>query len=217
MVANVRIGSAHVTVSANTAAYQRGMANLVQQNQRAVRSFNAYGRELRRNAVFIDQFNNSLRSSLVATAAYAVGVGAVGAGLRGVTSGFLDFDQGLIRIQKTTDLTGDSVQRLGERLVRINTEGIGEGRAFGVLREDLLDIAEAAGQAGISTARGIAQITRAAAALQVSSDLIGRDAVRALTRYLQVTGQSVERVNAIASAYTNLGNNIVGTESEISQ
>ena len=57
MVANVRIGSAHVTVSANTAAYQRGMANLVQQNQRAVRSFNAYGRELCRNAVFIEQFN----------------------------------------------------------------------------------------------------------------------------------------------------------------
>ena len=217
MPAGIRIAGAYVTFDAQVTGYTTGVNRAIEANRRLGRSYTQINRDIGRNALFISQFGASLRSSLVATVAYAAGVGAVSAGLRGAIGGFIEYDRALIAISKTTDIVGEDLARLGERLVNIITEPVGENRALGILREDLFSIAVAAGQAGIQTSEGIERIARASAALQISSDLIGTDAVRALTRYLQVTGQSTEQVDRIASAYTHLGNNIVGTESEISR
>ena len=213
----IRVGGAYVSFTAEAGAYTRGVDQAIAANQRLGRSYAAIGRDLGRNSLLISQFGASLRSSLLATVAYAAGVGAVTAGLRGTVQGFIDYDRQLIQISKTTGIVGADLERLGERLTGIITQPVGENRAFGLLREQLFAIATAAGQAGIRTEEGITRITRASAALQLSSDLIGTQAVRALTRYLEVTGQSVDRTDAVASAITHLGNNIVGTESEISR
>jgi len=215
--ASVRIGSAHVTVSADTVAYRRGMQGLIAANQRAITSFDATGRQLQRNAVFFSQFAQSIRGSLIATAAYAAGIGTVSAGLRGVTTNFLDFDQGLIRISKTTGLAGQEIADLGERLIDINTRAEGTARAIDISRESILDIAVAAGQAGLADVRSIDTLARAVAALESSSNLVGEQAVRALIRYQNVTGQNIDVTDAFASALTNLGNNTVATEAELAR
>ena len=213
----IRVGGAYVSFSAETGPYTTGVSRAIAANQRLGRSYAQIGRDVARNALFIEQFSTSLRSSIIATVAYAAGVGALAAAFRGSIGAAIEYDRQLIAISKTTGIVGEDLERLGTRLTGIITQPDGDNRAFGILREQLFAIATAAGQAGIQTQSGIERITRASAALQLSSNLIGTNAVRALTRYLQVTSQGVERTDAIASAFTHLGNNIVGTEAEISR
>ncbi len=212
---NVRLGGAYFTFTADARGYEAGANRAIAANRRLAASYGGFARQLQGTQVLAAQFGQSLRSSLLATTAYAAGVGLVSATLRNIVGGFLEYDRALIQISKTTDISGDGLERLGQRIQALGTGPSGLRPALPILREELFAIATAAGQAGIGTSRGIEQITRSAAELQVSSNLIGSDAVRALTRYLQVTGQAIERTDAIASAYTHLGNNIVGTEAEI--
>ncbi len=210
MPASVRVAGAHIDISANSGPYRAGITGAITANRQFVASMGTMG-------AATDRFRASVTSSLIATAAYAAGVGVANRVLFGTTRAFLEYDRGLIAISKTTGLAGAELDRLGRSLVEIGTVGGGGLSALGILRQDLFDIAVAAGQAGLQTERGIIGLTRAAAALQLSSDLIGNDAVRAITRYLEVTGQSIDQADRIASAYTHIGNNIVGTESEIAE
>jgi len=75
----------------------------------------------------------------------------------------------------------------------------------------------AAGQAGLDDVRSIDTLPRAVAALESSSNLVGEQAVRALIRYQNVTGQNIDVTDAFASALTNLGNNTVATEAELAR
>ena len=208
MPSDIRVGGAYITYSANAGQYLAGTNQVIAANRRVTAS------------VFpmvdvVDRFRSSVTASLIATAAYVVGVGAVSAALRGSIGGALEFDDLLGNIAKTTDLADESLAKLGERLARIGTEGINAQKGIALTTRELLNIAVVVGQAGISDPAGIAALTQTAAALQISSNLIGVDAVRAITRYLEVTGQGIERSNALASAFTHLGNNIVATEAEI--
>lgn len=207
---DIRVGGVRVDVTANAGQYSRGMAQASQANRRFNRSFQG-------TTASLDRFRNSITSSHLATAAYAAGVAAVSAAFGGTARSFIRYETDLIAISKTTGIVGDELERLGERLTGIITFGSGELSGLGLLREDLFSIAVAAGQAGIQSEEGIVRLARAAAALQSSSDLVGTDAVRSLTRYLEVTGQGIDAVDRIASGFTHLGNNIVGTESEISE
>ena len=214
---NVRVGGAYFAITADASGYAAGANRAIAANQRLGASYGRIANRLQATQIASQSFAASLRTSLLATAAYVGGAGAVAAGLRGIVGGFLEYDRGLIKISKTTGIVGGQLERLGEQIEGIGIDPEGARRAIDVTRADLFSIAEAVGQAGISSAEGLERVTRAAAALQSSSNLIGSNAVRAITRYLQVTGQSVDRTDAFASAITHLGNNIVGTESEISQ
>ena len=217
MPSSVQVGAAHVTISARTAAYSQGINKAVAANARLGHSYNAMGAQLRRTATATGRFQASLASSIGSAAVTLVGISAIAGTLRSVTTGFLDYDQGLIRISKTTGIAGAELERLGRSLVAINTKATEAGRAIAIARKNIFEIAVAVGQAGISNARDVETITRAAAALESSSDLIGADAVRAITRYLNVTNQGVDRTNAFASAITHLGNNTLATEANLAR
>ena len=217
MATDIRVGGAFVTLSAQSGPYVAGIGAATVANRRLIQSYAGFSGALAVNNRLFSRFSASISSSLIATAAYAAGVGVVAGAVRSVVTGFLDYDQALIRISKTTGIANQELDGLGERLVAIGTERFRGRRPIDVAREDIFNIAVAAGQAGIDDPRGVATLTRAAAALQSSSDLIGDAAVRAITRYLEVTSQGIERTDAIASAFTHLGNNIVGTEAEISR
>ena len=217
MPSSVQVGAAHVTISARTAAYSQGINKAVAANARLGHSYNAMGAQLRRTATATGRFQASLASSITSAAVTLVGISAIAGTLRSVTTGFLDYDQGLIRISKTTGIAGAELERLGRSLVAINTKATEAGRAIAIARKNIFEIAVAVGQAGISNARDVETITRAAAALESSSDLIGADAVRAITRYLNVTNQGVARTDAFASAITHLGNNTLATEANLAR
>ena len=207
-MADIRVGGAYVTFSAQAGPYQRGANQVIAANQRVGASINGL-------TGVVGKFQASIGASLIATAAYAAGVGAVAAVFRSGIGGALDYNEGLIALEKTTNVTGAALDTLGERISRISTVGLDGRKALGLLNTELQAIATVVGQAGITSPIDIASLTQTAAALQSSSDLIGRDAVRALTKYLLVTDQSIDRANALASAYVNLGNKANLVESEI--
>ena len=217
MPSSVQVGAAHVTISARTAAYSQGINKAVAANARLGHSYNAMGAQLRRTATATGRFQASLASSITSAAVTLVGISAIAGTLRAVTTGFLDYDQGLIRVSKTTGIAGAELEALGRSLVAINTKATETGRALAVARDNIFKIAVAVGQAGISNARDVETLVRATAALESSSNLIGSEAVRAITRYLNVTKQGVDRTNAFASAITHLGNNTIATEAELAR
>ena len=217
MPSSVQVGAAHVTISARTAAYNQGINKAVAANARLGHSYNAMGAQLRRAATATGRFQQSIVSSITSAAVTIVGIGAIAGTLRSVTTGFLDYDQGLIRVSKTTGIAGAELEALGRSLVAINTKATDSGRALAVARKNIFEIAVAVGQAGISNARDVETLVRATAALESSSNLIGSEAVRAITRYLNVTKQGVDRTDAFASAITHLGNNTIATEAELAR
>ncbi len=217
MPGDIRVGGAFVTLSAQSGPYVAGVGAATAANRRLIASYGGFNAALAVSNRAFGRLSASITSSLIATLGYAAGVGLVASSLRSVFTGFLDYDQALIRISKTTGVANVELERLGANLAGIGTERFRGRRPLDISRADIFNIAVAAGQAGVADPREIEEITRASAALQSSSDLIGSAAVRALTRYLQVTNQGIERTNAIASAFTHLGNNVVGTESEISR
>ena len=217
MPANVRVGGARVDFSADASGYLATLRQVQTANRGLVGSYGGVGRSAQRQSQFIGQFTNSLRSSLIATAAYAAGVNAVRRAVGGSVSSFIEFDAGLIKIAKTTDIAEDRLEALGENLVALITEASRAGAPLNVTREQILGIAEAVGQLGIRGVRNITAFAEAAAALDVSSDLFGEEAARSLGRFIAATGTVPSRVNEIASAYTALGNAVAGGEREISQ
>ena len=217
MPVNVRLGGATVDVSVNAIGYTAGVNQAVGANRRLNASIVGMAANVTLSNNLFRRFSQSLSSSLIATAAYAAGVGVVSSAIRGVIGSYLEYDQALIRISKTTGVANQELATLGENLVRIATQGRRGRRPIDIAREDIFSIAVAAGQAGIADPREIEILTRASAALQSSSNLVGTQAVRAITRYLNVTGQAIERTDALASAFTHLGNNAVATESEIAE
>ena len=217
MSANIRVGGARVDFSANAGGYLSTLRRIEAANRGLLTSYSGIGRQAQRQTQFIDQFTASMRSSLIATAAYAVGVNAVRLALGGSIGGFRDLDAGLIRIAKTTNLADDQLGRLRVSLTAINTESSRLGPPLNIAREQLLRIGEVVGQLGVRGVPAITQFTRAAAALDISSDLFGEDAARALGRFIASTGTAQNEVDGVASAVTALGNVVAGGERDILQ
>lgn len=218
MPSNIHVGGAYFSLSAVTAGYQGAMGQAAAANARFRTSMAATAAAATRAEGAFSRVGQSLRSSLIATAGYALGVGAVSAAVRGTGGAFLDFDKALIAVEKTTGLTAETLEYTLEQINKIGTEPGRAGRALGILRDDLFKITIVAGQMGLRSVQDIEAVARAAAELQVSSDLVGTEAVRSLSTYLKATdqiGDVVGNIDRIASVVTHLGNNIESTESKI--
>ena len=214
----IRVGGVFVDINANTGQYIAGTNAVQAANARLRASYGTLGGDVARNSLLVQQFGSSLRSSLVATLAYAAGVRAVQRVVSGSVGGFLRYDAALIKIGKTTDLTGRSLARLGERIQAINTQRLGGSRALGVTRDSLLEITEAAGQLGVRGTPELEKFTRAAAALELaSSDLTGEEAVIALGRLRAVLVGGDKDVNKLASAIARLGREVAGGEGQVAK
>ena len=133
-----------------------------------------------------------------------------------VSKAFLDIDESLITIAKTTGLASDQLDRLGASLQAINTTGIGGRGVIPVSRQNLFEIAEIAGQLGIRGVNNITKFTQSVAALSSAADgLPGAEAAQLVGRFLAVTNTAPQQVDSITAAVTALGNVTAGGEPEI--
>ena len=121
---------------------------------------------------------------------------------------FAEFETGLIAVQKTTDLTDKELKQFEAGIEDL-------ARKLPVASKELLSIAQAAGQLGVKGTANLLNFTETIAKLGKSSDVSGDEAASALTRILNVTGESVQNIDELASAVVALGNNFAATESEI--
>ena len=208
MPASVRVAGVHVDVSANATPYEAGMRRAQLANRQLGVSIGALGPTL-------DRYRNSITSSLLATAAYATGVGLVSQAVFGTVRNFLEFEKGLISVRKTAGLSTDEMLRLGEGVRQLTTETSALGRPLPVLRQDLVDIAVVAGQMNIRGTPDILAFTEAVGLLGLTTDLVGEDAANAFGKIIATTTATASESLKLGSAITALGNRFRGGESEI--
>lgn len=123
---------------------------------------------------------------------------------------FQQFEQGLIDVTKTANLTSKETEELAANIKELTRE-IPAGT------EELLGIATAAGQLGVTGVKNITIFTDTVAKLGRVSDLQGEEAATTLTRILNVTRENIDTIDTFGSVIVSLGNNFAATESEIAR
>lgn len=130
-------------------------------------------------------------------------------GVVGTIREFGNLEQSITGVEKTTNSARLEMIELAEEL-----ENMSEFIS-GTATNDLLKYAETAGQMGIKGADALKEMTIAADALGVSTDLAGDKAIAALQRINKITGESEQGIKGVASAAVALGNEFAASESEI--
>lgn len=121
---------------------------------------------------------------------------------------FQQFEQGLINVTKTANLTTEETEQLSDAIKQLSRE-------IPASTSELLDIATAAGQLGVTGVKNITVFTDTVAKLGRVSDLQGGEAATTLTRILNVTNENISTIDTFGSVIVSLGNNFAATESEI--
>ncbi len=140
----------------------------------------------------------------------AVAVAAVGRGLQQMVKLYADFETGLIGVGKTADLSGAELEALGKDIDELS-------KRMPVATDELLAIAQSAGQLGVKGSDNILKFTETVAKLGTATDLSGDQAAMALARILNVTGEALGTVDVLGSVIVALGNNFAATESQIAE
>ncbi len=123
-------------------------------------------------------------------------------------SAFSAFDKGLIGIQKTTNMTDKQMLAMGESIRKMAGE-------IPVATTGLLEIAEAAGQLGVTGVKNVTLFTETLAKMQIASDVVGAEGAKALARLLNTAGEATEGVKVLGSVIVSLGNQMAASEAEI--
>lgn len=144
--------------------------------------------------------------SLQATLA---GLGVAIAAKRAVQE-FAEYERGLVGVAKTADLTAAQVKEMGTAVTEM-------ARRMPFARTELLAIAQAGGQLGVKGVRDLTLFAETIAKLGTASDLAGEEAATSLTRILNVSRESIDRIDELASVIVALGNNFAASESEITR
>ena len=140
----------------------------------------------------------------------AVAAAAVGRGLQQMVKLYADFETGLIGVGKTADLSGAELESLGKDIDELS-------KRMPVATDELLAIAQSAGQLGVKGSDNILKFTETVAKLGTATDLSGDQAAMALARILNVTGEALGTVDVLGSVIVALGNNFAATESQIAE
>ena len=120
-----------------------------------------------------------------------------------------EYETGLIAVGKTADISGAELAAFGDDVQRLRAE------LRAVETQDLLEVAEAAGQLGVKGVDNILAFTRTLAILERTTDVVGDEGARAIARVLNVTGDGIEGVERFGNVLVALGNNSAATEAEI--
>jgi len=129
-------------------------------------------------------------------------------GLREMVKLYADFEAGLIGVGKTANLSKTELASLGKDIDALS-------KRIPVATDELLAIAQSAGQLGVKGASNILKFTETVAKLGTATDLSGNDAAMALARILNITGEAMGKVDVLGSVIVALGNNFAATESQI--
>ena len=169
---------------------------------------------LRRATTDLDRLDGQGRTTTstvqsLGKAFVALGAAAgVSAAIRGSINSFADFERGLIGVGKTTNISGAELDGLGKSIRELS-------RDLPVASDELLAIAQSAGQLGVNGTANILRFTDTVGKLGMASDLSGEQAATSLARILTVTGTAISEVDRLGSTIVQLGNSFAATESEI--
>ena len=105
-------------------------------------------------------------------------------------------------------MSGDELESLGEHFKALSTQ-------VPISAKELLNVAQLAGQLGVSGKDNLIKFTETMAMLSVSTSLSAEEAGTALAQIAAVTGMSSDSYDKLGSAIVALGNNFAATEDNI--
>ena len=203
-------------IDLRTRGGQRTKTDLVgvgQSGQRALQRIAGAAQPASAGLLAVSRASAATRGALRSLSGQVGGLIAAYAGLSGLRRSvqlFADFDEGLIAVAKTTDLSRDEVREFGRSITDLS-------KRIPVAAKELLDIGATAGQLGVSGSRDLLRFTDTVAKLGRASNLAGEEAATSLARMLNVTGENIGEVGRLASVIVRLGNNMAVTEREIAR
>jgi TP901 family phage tail tape measure protein len=158
-----------------------------------------------------ERVNNSIISQRYALYDVATTWGVLSAAILGTAGAALklamDYETAFAAVQRTTQVTGDDIQRLRDELVDLST-------TLPTTFQDIAAIAALGGQLGIS-ASGIEDFTRVVAQLTATTNLSSEAAGTALGRFQALLDVPSSEFENLGSAILKVGVNSVATETQI--
>ncbi|MCC9066281.1 phage tail tape measure protein [Flavobacterium piscisymbiosum] len=152
--------------------------------------------------------NGTLRD-LMSTFGIATGLALFGQIVKDIFSVIKDFDRQLIAVGKTTNISGEDLKQFGREVVELGD------RLNGVTVEGLIKSAEVAGQLGVTGTANILKFSEAIEKLKLTSDIISDEQVGQFAKFIEVSSDSFENADRLASVITQLGNSFATTEKEV--
>lgn len=119
----------------------------------------------------------------------------------------VDFEKGLVAVQKTTNASSQEMKVLEKDIREL-------ARTMPIAHGELTALASVAGQLGIKQ-QDIAEFTRTMAMMGTATNLSAVEASEALARFTNISGTGVSTIENLGAAIVHLGNNFATSESEI--
>ncbi len=120
-----------------------------------------------------------------------------------------EFDRQAIAVQKTTELTSEQIKIFKQDVIDLALS------IRGLSIQGLLKSSEVAGQLGIKGSKNILAFAKSVELLKISAKGIGEESVAQFAKFIEVSKDSAENADRLASVITDLGNNFATTEKEI--
>ena len=152
---------------------------------------------------------NSTARELISTFGLVTGIALFGQIIKDVFSVVKEFDRQLIAVGKTANISGAELKEFGRAVIELG------GELDGVSIEGLLKSSEVAGQLGVSGTENILKFSTAIEKLKLTSDIITDDQVGQFAKFIEVSSDSFENADKLASVITRLGNEMATTEAEV--
>lgn len=157
-----------------------------------------------------EQVEGAADTVIASFAALGASALAAYATISGGLQAYGEYNQSLIGIAKTANLTDESVGKLGASLQDLAIQK-------GIDVSEYTAVAGIAGQLGVKGAADIEAFTSVIVDLGNASNLAGEQGAQTLARMLAVSGEHVSEANRLASVIVRLGNNVAASEREIAE
>jgi TP901 family phage tail tape measure protein len=135
------------------------------------------------------------------------GAAIAGAAYKGVQA-FMAFEDALANVRKTTGMSKEQVEALGNELDKLSKE-------MPMSATGLADIAAIAGQLGIQKQKDILDFTKTVAMMGVAFDMSSQEAAVAMAKMAAAFKLPIEKIRNLASSINYLGNTTSASEREI--
>lgn len=144
----------------------------------------------------------------VAKAGALIGGAAVIAAVAGSTKAFMDFEDAMANVRKTTGFSKDAIKVLGDEINALALR-------IPVAQTELAGIAAIAGQLGIQGKDNILSFTEDVAKMSTAFDMSAESAATAMAKMSNIYDIPIEQASALGSAINVLGNTTAAQESAI--
>ena len=143
-----------------------------------------------------------------AKAGVLIGGAAVVGAVVASAKAFMDFEDAMANVRKTTGMTKDEISILGDAIQDMALR-------IPLAQNELADIAAVAGQLGISGKENILAFTEDVAKMSTAFDMPAEAAAIAMAKMANIYDIPIEKVSSLGSAINALGNTTAAQESAI--